>query len=221
MRTFLVLVACAALHAASGARMARGQQVESPPAGPSLPNAPYVAPAVGTREVYTGFVNRIARNAGWRTEYTDNAGRPGARMGLFMADNPKMPVAMDTALFTRLWPLRRNGEVVIETQRYPRKWLWKIKVLGTERVKVPAGTFDCWVVETLEQPTVTTSKVAYSYVSVFYYAPSIASVVKFKQTVLSGTRRGQARRAELVRLERPGKEPVGGLQIPAMAGKKP
>ncbi len=177
---------------------------------PRLADAPYVAPSTGTREVFTTFENVIGEARGrWRVTYITGQKLEGMRTAVFLPDNPKAPFSLDESNFERLWPLRVGRKVEMIVGREPRRWTWAFEVVDTERIKVRAGEFDTFVVTASEvQKTVVGGDQPLTTIYTFWYAPSIASVVRVRSI---STRSGVRSRTgnELVRLERPGKPAIG------------
>lgn len=186
------------------------------PPGPTMLPAPYLKPIVGTRLVYDAFANVIVRADSWRVEFRDERGEMGARVGGFIPDNPKIPLALDAGLFAKLWPLRIGNALDIEAQRYPLIWRWHIAVIGTAHVVTQAGPFDCFLVEAVETPVVSTSNRPYTDVTRYWYAPSIGQVVRIDAERVGGPGAGAHRTAELVRVDAPGR--ASGAAPPARSG---
>jgi hypothetical protein len=183
---------------------------KAPPArpGPAMVPAPYIKPVVGTRLVYDSFTTTIVKADHWRVEFRDDRGVVGARVGGFIADNPKVPLILDTAVLRRLWPLRLGNAIDIEAQRYPLIWRWHIAVTGTARIVTMAGTFDCYVVESTETPVIASSSRPYLDNTRYFYAPAINQVVRIEAERVGGPGAGARLAAELVRYEEPGR-PAG------------
>ena len=199
----------------------KGGLVPPKSGGDAVPDVPYLAPAIGTRETYTTFTIVITGSAGWRTTFVNENGRGGARAGLFLTDDPKGQLAYDPNVFKELWPLKVGRSLVMETQRFPVLWTWEFKVTGTERVTVRAGAFDTFIIESIEQPRIGGQKERpEARMTRFYYAPSINTIVRYTSQELSGPRRGQVGSTELVRLERPGKPAIGEAAAAPRSNKK-
>lgn len=161
-------------------------------------------PVVGTRYVYTSFAQTITANDGLRTRFVDHRNLPGERLALFIPQNPANPLTVDAAALARIWPLRVGREARVATARGPLRWEWRFRVVGTERVRVPAGTFDTYVVEAVEVATRTANPTAEPQVTTFWYAPENGTVVRFVIGTLGRVVR-RVTRQELVRVEAPGK----------------
>lgn len=193
-------VIAALLAAACGS--ARDKASRARP-GPIMVPAPYVQPAVGTRLTYDSFTNVIVKADKWRVEFRDDRGVAGVRVGGFIADNPQTPLALDTGLFSKLWPLRTGNAIDVEAQRFPLIWRWHIEVTGTARIDTKAGSFDCFIVETIETPIVATSDRPYTDAARYWYAPAINQVVRIEAERIGGPGTGAHQVAELVRYEEP------------------
>lgn len=170
--------------------------------------APYVPPAVGTRYVYTSFAQTITANDGLRTRFVDHRNLSGERLALFIPQNPATPLIVDSAAVARIWPLRVGREARVATARGPLQWEWRLRVVGTERVRVPAGTFDTYVVEAVEVATRTANPTAAPQVTTFWYAPANGAVVRFSIGILGRAVR-RVTQQELVRVEPPAKAGPG------------
>ena len=144
-------------------------------------------PAAGTViRKSTGGQITFAEADGLRCAYTDEAGQKHQRYALFTdADGPLARKELDP-----LWPLKQGNTVsftVIEA--YPlinRMTLPNheevFAVTRQERITVPAGTFDTYVVEWREQATGTSRT---SALITQWYAPGIGCVVKSSVQMLT------------------------------------
>lgn len=99
----------------------------------------------------------------------------------------------------QLWPLQIGKEVSysVDTERGTRMDV--IRVLRTEVITVPAGSFYTYVVERRERPPLTTAE----RVTTMWYAPSVGAVVKQEETM------GELSRKPTVRFE------MARMQMPA------
>ena len=172
--------------------------------GASLPPAPYVAPAVGTVYRYAGFSNTVVGAEGMRTRFVDDSGRQGLRVGLFLSDDPQHPSEVDSARLAELWPLDTGKQVTVVVRNGPSAWRWMFKVVGVQRVRVPAGEFQTYLVQAVQRPEPmpdpkTATVVGYTW----WYAPSIAAVVRFKTSYFGGPAAGRVFASELRAVERP------------------
>ena len=179
---------------------------------PSLPPAPYVAPAVGTVYRYAGFSNTVVGADGLRTRFVDDSGRQGLRVGLFISDDPRHPSRIDPAQLGALWPLESEKQTNVVVRNDSSAWLWRFKVLGVQDVTVPAGRFQTYLVQAVQRPDTIRDPTAPRETVVgytFWYAPSIAAVVRFRTTYYSGPAMGQVVESELRAVERPPAAPAG------------
>jgi hypothetical protein len=180
----------------------RDQQPRTPTSAALTP-APYRAPAPGTRWVYDTFAQRITAATGWRTTFEDAEQRAGALLGFFIPDNPAEPLTVSKGSLDGLWPLRVGVTTSLETSRGPLRWSWKFRVVDTERVQVPAGEFDTYVVEATQSTLVAPAGGAATTVTTYWYAPSVNAVVRLLSVRAAGVQAGQRTRAQLQRIERP------------------
>jgi len=187
------------LAAVAGASCSRGER--------SLPPAPYVAPAVGTVYRYVGFNNTVVGVDGMRTRFVDDSGRQGVRVGLFISDDAEHPARIDVAQVTALWPLEVDKQSDVRVHDGARAWLWRFKVVGEQNVNVPAGRFETYVVQAVQRPdSIRDPKSGQETVVgyTFWYAPSIAAVVRFRTTYFSGPATGKVVQSELRGVQSPG-----------------
>jgi hypothetical protein len=196
VRPVLALLAVGSAGSVGAAPAARAQ---------ALAPAAYTPPPVGTRYEYSSVVNTVTRNDGWRTYFTDGSGRPGLRTALFIPDDPSAPLTLDRAALDRLWPLRLGASTEIAAKRAPLEWRWKVAVVDTETVTVPAGRFRTYVVEATEQPVITAIRPAPVNVATFWYAPALNAVVRYRTGQFVGGKRRLPPRQELLRVTTPGR----------------
>jgi len=174
------------LAALAGASLA-GAGCASPP-----PDAPYVAPAPGTVYDYGDFSNTVTKVDGWRTSFTDDRGRAGQRVALFITENPAQPVTVDAAALDSLWPLRLGRHVTLKTQRGDELYKWEFRVLDTATVEVPAGTITTNVGAGVQTPELVRSpQTAGGVVHTWWYAPEAKAVVRFESAYVLGPSAGR------------------------------
>jgi len=172
---------------------------------PALPPAPFAQPEFDAVFRYDSFQNRILGGEGLVTRYVDGAGRGGARFGVFFADNPASPLVYDVDTVAALFPLSTGRHVRFIASRGDLQWLYDARVVGTERITTPAGTFDTWVVETIEAPKITPSPAtARTNISTFWYAPSVRNIVRLMVISTTPTGRKTLRKVELRSIVRHG-----------------
>ena len=170
---------------------------------PTLPPAPFVQPDAGTVFRYDGFENRIISGDGLVTRFVDGAGRPGERFGVFFADNPAAPMQYDSAAVAALFPLAQGRRTQFIAARGDLQWLYDARVVGTERITTPAGTFDTWVVETIEAPKRTPSPAtARTNITTFWYAPSVKNIVRLMAISSAPTGRKSLRKSQLLSISK-------------------
>jgi len=170
-----------------------------------LEPAPYQPPAPGTLYRYAGFSNRVVSSDGWRTTVADDSGRVGSRLALFITEDPGRPSQADTAQLAALWPLETGKRVDLAVRSGDQSWQWKFKVVGEQRIAVPAGTFRTFLVQGVQEPEHSANprratRVGYTW----WYAPAVAAVVRFETTYLSGPAKGRVVKSELIGIDRPG-----------------
>lgn len=167
--------------------------------------APYVAPPPGTVYDYGDFSNTVTASDGWRTTYTDDRGREGRRVALFMTEDPSRPITVEPAALDSLWPLRLGRRVTLRTMRGEERDRWEFSVLDTATVTVPAGTFQAIVVEGVQTPELVHSpEAATSVVHTWWYAPEVAAVVQFQSAYVMGPAVGRRVEGRLQAVRGPG-----------------
>jgi len=157
------------------------------------PEAPYVAPAPGTVYDYGDFTNTIVSADGWRVRYSDNLGREGERIGLFLTGDLAEPLQVDPAVLDSLWPLRPGHETAFQVRRGPEVWRWELRVLPVEEeVTVGAGRYRTIVVQGVQTPELVRSpRTASTVMHSWWYAPEAKTVVRFRTTYLAGPGQGR------------------------------
>jgi hypothetical protein len=157
----------------------------------TLGPAPYVAPAVGTVYNYAGFKNTVLASDGWRVRFADDSGRQATHVAVFITDDPKQASTIDSAALAGLWPLEtgKQATVMMRAGSYTSRWMFH--VMGQQQVAVPAGTFDTYVVQAVQRPEdFTDPKKQTIFAFTWWYAPTIAAVVKFETRYYSGPQSG-------------------------------
>ena len=156
------------------------------------PPAPYAPPAPGTTYDYGDFSNTVTGVDGWRTTYTDDAGREGRRVGLFITEDPRRPLVVQVAALDSLWPLTLNRRVELRTQQEEEVYTWQFTVVDTATVEVEAGTFRTYVVEGVHVPQlVRDPSRASTVIHTWWYAPEPKAVVRFESTYFAGPAKGR------------------------------
>jgi hypothetical protein len=164
--------------------------------------ARYGALQPGTTYNYTGVSNTITSVDGWRTRFTDSQGREGSRVALFLSEDPRNPMQVDSAQLASLWPLRVGNETSLEVQRGPEVWTYEFRVTGTQKVTVPAGEFDTFVVQAVESPRLVRDPAsAFTAMYTWWYSPGVRNVVKFRTSYLAGPATGRQIESELESIE--------------------
>ena len=198
--SFLLLSVAVGSSAASAQRA----PVSAPRAGPKLPPAIFTPALEGTTYQYDAFSNRILGTDGLTTTYVDGDGRLGRRLGLFFNDNPREPLSFSTDSLAQLWPLAVGKRAVFSVRRGELAWTYEARVTDTERVTVPSGTYDTYVVVTVETPLRTrTPATAKTRLTTFWYAPSIQNVVRLLSLTTAANGTKDTRRARLIRVTPP------------------
>ena len=170
----------------------------------ALPPAPFEQPVAGTVYRYEGFTDRIVGGNGIVTRYVDDANRAGTRFGVFFNDNPNEPLSYNAETVGALFPLRAGKKTTFTVTRGDLKWTFTARVVDTERITTPAGTFDTWVVETIETPKRTRDPATVkTRISTFWYAPSIRNVARLMAITTTATGEKTLRKVQLLGVDPP------------------
>ena len=151
---------------------------------------------------YVGFKNVVLSSDGWRVKFADESGKRAARVGVFITDDPDMPSRIDTAALSKLWPLAngREASILMTSGDYKSRWLFN--VVGEAQVAVPAGVFEAYVVQAVQRPeAMTDPKTQTVFTYTWWYAPTIAAVVKFETKYVSGPAIGNTVSSMLQRVD--------------------
>jgi hypothetical protein len=142
------------------------------------------APAPAGTTVYSGVSGYIEIVAVDDMQVTtiNAAGEISHRFGLF--DPLPIEAQLDARAPEGIWPLVVGKEISFARSRDDSKWQETIKVVRTEHLTVPAGTFDTYVVE---RHTLGMGGNDFDGTSMYWYAPSVGDIVKYDVTVKSGT----------------------------------
>lgn len=152
----------------------------------------YSPPPVGTLYDYGAQTNTITEVNGWRTSYRDNLGREGTRLGLFITEDPRRPLTVDSAAIGALWPLRVGRQTALTVKRDSEVYRWNFDVTDTATITVPAGTFKTFIVQGVERPELVRNPVAAVTVSnQWWVAPPHNTVVRFVSTYVTGPAAGR------------------------------
>jgi len=160
----------------------------SPPAPVQVANAlaqgvAFDCPKPGTVIVLSGGQRlTFGSRTGFRCHAVDDGGKPADEYAGFVSISAVPSLA--AADLERLWPLKERDEVVFATHTpelfsgaLTQPWTSnRYRVVGTERLNLPAGDFDTVIVERRLQ-----RRNAYNVLDVtqkLWYAPKIAHVVK-------------------------------------------
>ncbi len=132
---------------------------------------------------------------GWRTTFVDDRGREASRIGLFITEDPRQPLNVDSVALDSLWPLELGRKVQMKARQGEEVYRWDFSVLDTVTVQVPAGRFTTLVVEGVQTPELVRSPQGASTVlHTWWFAPEANAVVRFQSTYLMGP--GTGRRFE-------------------------
>lgn len=200
-RSLVLLLAttCALPLAAQGGAAAAKRAPD-----PVLAPAPWAPPAPGTTFRYEGFTYRVGRTEGWRTSFVDDRGAPGQQLSLFFSEDPRKPFKFPSDSIAVLWPLRTGGRTSFQVFKGELQWRYVLRVIGTERVTVPAGTFDTYLVTALELPLLTSDPAGVrTRMTTFWYAPSINAVVRFLAITTTPAGEKTQRKVQLLSITAP------------------
>jgi hypothetical protein len=160
-----------------GSRLIRERSKTAP--GDGVPFTP--APAGTT--IYTadnGYFDIVAADDMLVTTI-NKVGAITHRFGLFAPYWIESQV--DARAVERVWPLSVGKETSYILSHNGSSWQETMKVVRTERVTVPAGTFDTYVVE---RHSLGTGSNYFDGTRTYWYAPSVGFMVKFDIKIKAG-----------------------------------
>lgn len=134
---------------------------------------PFVVAPPGTR-IYTSGGNWHEIDPADGTIVRAVANTLVVREWLGFCEWPGPETKFDRRAADALWPLSVGKSVVIEKERGERRWKTTLKVVGTEQIKVPAGTFATWAIEAEEVGLTHKSQT----ITRCWYAPEAGVVIK-------------------------------------------
>ena len=179
--------------------IAQPAALADPAPSPNLPSAPFAHPAEKTLFQFGDRATTITRSEGWRTWFVDEKENQGGFVGGFVPDHPSRPLAFSEQRLAEFWPLQVGKAIDIVMARDTNSWLWRLRVIGTEEVTVPAGTYKTFVIEGIEAsqqsgPDLRPITTLYQW----WYAPKINFVVRLMERRITGPMTDeQPRRTEL------------------------
>lgn len=147
---------------------------------PVLSPSAFSAPKVGARLVYEDLANGrksravFGRTQGMRTEFRWD-GKPAVSLTPFCADCAQ-GIAADGGPLASLYPLQVGKGIKFTRRKGQLVWDDDILVTATERLTVPAGTFDTFIVRRRSQ----LRDGEWWAVQRNWYAPSLGWSVKFE-----------------------------------------
>lgn len=156
---------------------------------PTLDPAPFSVPPVGTRITWadtdTGENARtivITGSDGMLRRYRRQDGEDVSHyiFCIYCAG-----AAFDITRYAAFWPLEVGKEVDLGPPLGPRVWWNIVTVTGTERVTVPAGTFDTYVVRVRAWDQVRRSMQE----TTIHYAPELGWGVRYESVDVNGNKR--------------------------------
>jgi hypothetical protein len=168
-------------------RGGEGQLAAAPPASAGSSRAPGMGdgsscPRPGTIvETSLGGYFRFTHGDGPRCWYRTRDGALDARYAAFLSGDSRW-LEMGGMRLEALFPLAPGKEAWftvsgVTAANFPSSWYETYTVRGRERVTVPAGTFDTWVVTWWEQGRLGND---YGVTHTFWYAPSVGYFVRFR-----------------------------------------
>ena len=156
---------------------------------------PFVAPTPGTRIfMSTGSSYEVDSVSGTTIRAISN--RLTLVPWLAACRDLSSNVDFDAEGADALWPLQAGKAAKSETRRGENRWMIDLRIKGTERITVPAGTFDTWLIEIDE----TAASHSYKATIQCWYAPEVGFTVRRRQQILVGNV-GQ-NSVEIVRIEK-------------------
>lgn len=141
-------------------------------------------PPVGTDVVTTGDTFRVESVNGFDAVLRNmRTGRTfGVHAQIFAGGTVGNVLQYDRAAVEALWPLSVGKTVSVDAHRENQVWNVEIKVVRVERITVPAGTFDTFVIEQRERGT---GHNTYRGTTTRWYVPELGTPVKYELVVES------------------------------------
>lgn len=139
----------------------------------------------------------------------NNAGLISNRIGLFLTPDDLEIAEFDAAPLERLWPLRVRNTATVNVVVGEMTWRDTIKVLRAEKISVPAGTFDTFVVERREQSH---GKGNDEATSTYWFAPSVGFWIKYDYKGDAESTSDRNKPWQAVNITRPDKSVTSGLR---------
>jgi hypothetical protein len=144
---------------------------------------------------------RFEEQDGFRCWYRTRGGREDSRYAALLGGDSAW-IGSGGAKLKALWPLAVGKEtwfVVdgVSAGGYPASWYETYRVVRRERVSVPAGTFDAYVISWKEQGRLGND---YAAGHTFWYAPEVGYFVRFQAADVLGS---TLKDWQATRIERP------------------
>jgi hypothetical protein len=156
---------------------------------------PFVAPTLGT-VLYTNTTSYYEIDSVEGSTVRSVGNRLAYSPWIVGCRNLGSTVDFDMAGADALWPLEIGKTAISETRRNEFRWAINLRVKGREKVTVPAGTFDAWIIELEETAATHDYKVSFDC----WYAPDVGFAVKRRHRILVG--RTASPDFDIVRIER-------------------
>jgi hypothetical protein len=168
---------------------------------------PFAAPSPGTRLYTSGDAWYEIDSVDGNVVRTVNARlAPATWIGGCAALGSR--TIIDQGAVDVLWPLATGKSVSVASRNEQRSWLLNFRVVGPERIAVPAGSFDTWLIEVEE------AALSHVYRGIYrcWYAPEVGFIVKRTIDIKEGD--GASSKAEVVRIERKDRSTVADFRAP-------
>jgi hypothetical protein len=158
-----------------------------------------ICPRPGTVvETSIGGYLRFTYGDGPRCWYRTRSGALDARYAAFLSGDSSW-LEKGGSRLRDLFPLEIGKEVWfivdgVTSSGYATSWDETYTVVGRERIRVPAGTFDTYVIRWMEWGRLTND---WEATHTFWYAPAVGYFVKFRAAWHTGMKSWEATRIEL------------------------
>lgn len=169
---------------------------------------PFVPPTLGTKVFYSsgGYFEADSLNGTTVRVVNSRLAQTDLLAACYAAGRQEK---YDPAALDKLWPLTPGKTVTTEITMGDRRWSLLIRVVGQQKLRTQAGTFDTWLI------TIDDTALTHAFRAVFqcWYAPEIGLPVKRHKEVTAGN--SPPLDEEAVRVEKRDRSQVVEFHAPA------
>jgi hypothetical protein len=159
-------------------------------------SAPFELPKPGVIFEYDDFKIVFQNSSDRRFRYSHSNGKSYATTSLFVVD-PKSGanVSGEQEVHNKLWPLKVGNYIEFDADSHRGRWLFSVKVTGTEKIRLAGKDLETFVIEVDEESTVAT----YRKITTKWYSPELKYIVRSRSKVVEGPYYGRSRNYELIK----------------------